>query len=246
VSDVLHDELEKLATACRLLEMFGHGDFTLGHLSFRDPDGRGFWMKRNAVGLGEIMGPDDFLLLDLQSGEVLDGKGGRHSEWPIHAEIFKARPDVNAVAHTHPRAVCLVSAMEDSLQPLVIEANYFEYPMPVFNDSAVLIKTPELGASLARALGSNSAVIMANHGATFCGQTIEAMTMYGVWLEEACRAQLQLMATGASLRVPPAAELAERRKQILTDVHISQSWNYAVRRLSLLQLENGGRPIFGR
>lgn len=48
----MKDELEKLATAHRILEMEGHGDMTLGHMSLRDPEGRGIWMKRNAIGLG--------------------------------------------------------------------------------------------------------------------------------------------------------------------------------------------------
>jgi ribulose-5-phosphate 4-epimerase/fuculose-1-phosphate aldolase len=82
----LHD----LARACRILEMEGHGDMTLGHLSLRDPVGRGFWMKRNRIGLGEVMGPDDFVLVDWD-GEKIAGTGGRHSEWPIHSEILRVR-----------------------------------------------------------------------------------------------------------------------------------------------------------
>src|SRR5690606_39927340 len=79
----LREQLDQLATACRILEMEGHGDMTLGHLSLRDPEGRGFWLKRNARGLGEIMSSDDFVLVDFD-GNKLDGEGGRHSEWPIH------------------------------------------------------------------------------------------------------------------------------------------------------------------
>jgi len=49
---------------------------TLGHLSLRDPEGRGLWLKRNAAGLGEIAGPEDFILIDFD-GTKLDGDGGR-------------------------------------------------------------------------------------------------------------------------------------------------------------------------
>ena len=49
--------LLQLSQACRILEMEGHGDMTLGHVSVRDPDGRGFWLKRNRIGLGEVLGP---------------------------------------------------------------------------------------------------------------------------------------------------------------------------------------------
>lgn len=60
----LTEQLDKLAKACRILEMEGHGDMTLGHLSMRDPLGRGFWLKRNAFGLGEIESYRDFVLVD--------------------------------------------------------------------------------------------------------------------------------------------------------------------------------------
>ena len=96
----LRQSLDELARACRILEMEGHGDMTLGHLSLRDPEGRGFWLKRNRIGLGEVMGAGDFVLVDWD-GQQLAGSGGRHSEWPIHSEILRMRPDVHVVAHTH-------------------------------------------------------------------------------------------------------------------------------------------------
>src|ERR1700694_5553693 len=92
--------LDQLARACRILEMEGHGDMTLGHLSLRDPQGRGFWLKRNRIGLGEVLSAGDFVLVDW-SGQQLAGSGGRHSEWPIHSEILRLRADVRVVAHSH-------------------------------------------------------------------------------------------------------------------------------------------------
>ena len=86
MNNSLRDSLERLALASRILEMEGHGDMTLGHLSLRDPDGRGFWMKRNKVGLGEIIGAEDFVLVDMDGNKIV-GSGGRHSEWPIHSRL---------------------------------------------------------------------------------------------------------------------------------------------------------------
>src|SRR4029450_14042609 len=98
----LHKSLDELARACRILEMEGHGDMTLGHLSWRDPQQRGFWLKRNRIGLGEVLGADDFVLVDWV-GRQLAGSGGRHSEWPIHAEILRLRPGRHAAPHPPPR-----------------------------------------------------------------------------------------------------------------------------------------------
>lgn len=241
-SDV-NDLLGKLTQSARILEMEGHGDMTLGHVSARDPEGRGFWMKRNAAGLGEICGPDDFVLLDSEDGSILEGTGGRHSEWPIHSEIYRARPDVNAVAHTHPDAVCAFSALKNDLLPLGVDANYFNHPVPRFEETAVLIKTPELGRSMADAMGDNFAVILANHGATFCGKNVKEMTLYGIWLESACAMHLRLAPLLDKTHVPTPDELAERQAQILSDVHVGHSWKYLTRKLAARHAEQA--PFYG-
>ena len=64
--------------------MKGHGDLTLGHLSWRDPDGRGFWMKVQGLGLGEVRSLTDFLLLDFDAA-VVHADALRPSDWPIHS-----------------------------------------------------------------------------------------------------------------------------------------------------------------
>src|SRR5438128_1067231 len=105
----VEEALTRLATACRILELEGHGDMSLGHLSLRDPEGRGFWLKRNRIGLGEVLGPQDFVLLDFE-GRQLAGEGGRHSEWPIHSQILLRRPEIAVVAHTHAFHSSVLSA----------------------------------------------------------------------------------------------------------------------------------------
>ena len=60
----IRQQLDQLAEAGTVLEKCGHGDKVLGHLSLRDPKGRGFWMKRSGISLAELQGPQDFILLD--------------------------------------------------------------------------------------------------------------------------------------------------------------------------------------
>jgi L-fuculose-phosphate aldolase len=147
----IEQELTELARASRILELEGHGDMSLGHVSLRDPGGRGFWMKRNRIGLGEVLGPADFVLVTFD-GEKIDGEGGRHSEWPIHSEIFRNRPDVQVVAHTHPFYCSVLSASSEPLLPFTLEADYF-IEVPRHEDDVALITTREEGQSLAKALG---------------------------------------------------------------------------------------------
>jgi len=85
----LKETLLKLAAGCRVLAMEGHNDMSLGHLSFRDPQGRGLWLKKAQRGLEEIFDPSDFLLIDFE-GRRLESEGFCHSEWPIHTEIMLA------------------------------------------------------------------------------------------------------------------------------------------------------------
>ena len=103
ISDDLKASLDRLALASRILEMEGHGNYTLGHLALRDPKGRSVWIKRWGMTLGEVQDWTDHQLIDFDGNLLYGDDGKRHSEWPIHVAIFKRRPDINATAHTHPR-----------------------------------------------------------------------------------------------------------------------------------------------
>src|ERR687888_1295901 len=137
-----------VALGCRILGVEGHGDLVWGHVSARDPEGRGVWMKASTLGFEEI-GPDNVLLVSWD-GDVLAGEGRRHAEYPIHTELMRARGDVQSVVHTHaPWAVAFAST-ERPLRPVSHEATLFVPPeVARFTETGDLILTPELGASLA-------------------------------------------------------------------------------------------------
>ena len=229
MDNTLEQSLVRVACGCRILELEGHGDMTLGHLSLRDPQQRGFWMKRNRVGLGEITGPEDFVLVNFD-GDKLAGDGGRHSEWPIHSEILRRRPDVHVVAHTHPVHASVFSAFDEPLQPYTLDADYFE-ELPRHRDEVALITTKDEGGALAASLGRHFAVLMANHGVTFCGTSIEHAICVGVFLEQAARAHLLGAGARGNTTMPGPADRARRHAQIMTPVHIEHSWNYFCRKL---------------
>jgi L-fuculose-phosphate aldolase len=241
----LHAALTELARACRILEMEGYGDMTLGHLSLRDPAGRGFWMKRNRVGLGEVLGADDFVLVDWDGRQVA-GNGGRHSEWPIHSEILRRRPDVQVVAHTHPFHACVVSASLDPLQPFTVDADYF-VDVPRHEDDVALIATKEEGVALATTLGQGFAVLMGNHGVTFCGTSVAHAACVGIFLEKACKAQLTGMSAGFHTKMLSPATRRKRHGQIMTPIHWEHSWNYFCRKLKARGETADGMPapVFG-
>ena len=226
----LLEELTELARGCRVLEMEGHGDMTLGHVSLRDAAGRGFWLKRNRIGLGEVLGPADFILVDWD-GRQLAGEGGRHSEWPIHSEILRRRDDVMVVAHTHPFHACVFSGSLDPLQPFTVDADYFT-EVPRHQDEVALITTKDEGLALAQSLSDGFAVFMANHGVTFCGTSVPHAICVGVFLEKACKAQLAGLAAGFKAGMPNAPTRRKRHGQIMTAVHWEHSWKYFCRKLA--------------
>jgi L-fuculose-phosphate aldolase len=239
-----HQRLTEAARACRILDMQGHGDMTLGHLSVRAADGSGFWMKRNRIGLGEVLGPDDFVLLD-PDGRQIAGSGGRHSEWPIHSEILRLRPDVNVVVHSHPFYAGVFSAMTDPLQPYTLDADYFT-EIPRHEADVALITLKDEGEALALSLGKTFAVFIANHGVTFCGTTIEHAVCVGIFLEKACKAQITARAANMRHSMPSPAARAKRHQQIMTPVHWEHCWQYFCRKLEARRGgTTGSDAVFG-
>lgn len=229
MQNIPYNELTEAAAGCRVLHAEGHADMTLGHLSLRDPEGRGVWMKRSGIGLGEVIGPEDFILLDFE-GQRLAGEGRIHKEWPIHTEILRARPDIQAVGHSHPFFATVFSALDVELEAITNEAAYLGATVARFEETRGLIDTPELGKSLARALGAASTLLLRNHGVLFVGPSIAEATLMGVFLERACRSQMQLLATQLPYKATPASELFAKQGQILDQNLVENYWSFYKRK----------------
>ena len=222
------DALHEVAAGCRALFREGHADMTLGHLSLRDPGGRGAWIKRSGIGLGEAQGPADFVLIGWE-GEILAGHGARHKEWPIHTSILRARPDVMVVGHSHPFHATAFSALDVPLLAVTNEAANLGSPPGLFDATTDLVDSVQLGDLLAQALGGASTVLMRNHGVTFVGRDVAEAVLMGVFLERACRSQLALMASGQPYRATPPADLAAKRDNTLDAGLRANFWRFLQR-----------------
>jgi L-fuculose-phosphate aldolase len=229
----LSSALRELARAHRILDLEGHNDMSLGHLSLRDPRGRGLWLKRGNIGLEEVT-EGDFILINYD-GDVLEGDGIRHLEWPIHAEILASRPEVNVVAHTHPFHATLLSATEVDIGPYTNEGAWFEDGIKHFKLTSDLINTPALGRELATALGGSDAVLLKNHGVAFVGPSVKEATLAGVFLERAARAQLVLAASSLGYSRPGPDEIHQKRLTIYPPRAVDNFWQYYNRKLDRVE-----------
>ncbi|PRX96759.1 class II aldolase/adducin family protein [Allonocardiopsis opalescens] len=237
--DSIATVLEQVARAHRILEMEGHGDMSMGHLSYRDPHGRGLWLKRGNLGLEEVTGRD-FILIDFD-GRVLEGQGLRHLEWPLHAEIMLARPEVAVVGHSHPFYSTVFGATGAELGPYINHAVWFaHHGVPRFAETSHIITTPQLGKALARTLGPAEAVLMANHGVSFVGRDVREATLAGIFLEKAARAQLALASSGLAHHPPGAEESVEKYDVIYPDRAKNNFWMYFNRKLDAQEARQGG------
>jgi ribulose-5-phosphate 4-epimerase/fuculose-1-phosphate aldolase len=186
---------QKIIDAGRVLETEGQGDLTRGHVSVRVPgDPSRFFMKPHSYGFDEIT-MENIVICNLE-GEKVGGGGRRHSEVFIHSEIFKARPDVMSVIHTHPTYAVALSATGRQLKPISQPSVAFADGVPYYTDTIDLIRTKEMGAGVARALGSCKATFMRNHGVAVVGASVEESVILAIMLDNACQIQLLAEAAG--------------------------------------------------
>jgi ribulose-5-phosphate 4-epimerase/fuculose-1-phosphate aldolase len=218
---------ENLAYSCNILANEGHWDNILGHVSVRIPKQDKILMKPHSFGFEEIR-PQHTIVCDLD-GKKIEGKYERHSEIFIHTEIYRARPDVNCVVHTHPPYAIVFGSLRQRLRPVSHEGSIFHEGLPLFDHTTALIRSPELGKEVAKTLGKCRGVLMKNHGSTVVGESIQVATLYAIFLEKACRIQLLATASGE----PSWTSDDEARikfEQIYTPHRLGSMWDYFVRR----------------
>ena len=220
-----------VALGCRILGAEEQGDLVWGHVSARDQDGRGVWMKAATLGFDEVRS-EDVLLVD-RSGNVLEGEGRRHAEYPIHTEIMAAVPSVGAVVHTHAPAAVAFAALDVPLRPISHEGTLFVPPdVARFTKTGDLILTQDLGGDVAAAIGDRNALLLVNHGIVAVGPDVPTAVMTAVLLDRACRIQLTAMAAGDLKRWSTDEEALSKRGHCYGPELLGQAWAYLGRRVS--------------
>ena len=217
------DFIDDLVAAYRTLASLNVLD-AFGHVSVRDPRNPSRYLMSRSVA-PESVTAADILVLDLDSQIVDPEDEGKllYRERFIHGEIYKLRPDVNAVVHSHSPTVVPFTVTRAKLRPLLHNAAFLGFGAPLFeirkhagNATDLLVETPELGKALARSLGKQAAVVlMRGHGDSVVGPTLRDAVFRAYYTEVNARLQLQAITIGGPINFLTKQEAITSSKAML-------------------------------
>jgi ribulose-5-phosphate 4-epimerase/fuculose-1-phosphate aldolase len=243
-NDVSHAEWtvrQDLAACYRLFVRFGWTDLIFTHLSARVPDKPDLYLINPYGLLFEEISAGNLLTVSLD-GEVLAGDYPyNNAGHAIHASVLRARPDVHCGLHSHTRAGMAVSCMQAGLLPLSQQAGeihhlvcYHHYDVASADDNQAECDR------LATDMGQQWLMIMRNHGLLSAGRTIAEAFYHLYTLENACKVQVDVMASGASPVYPKASAI--EKLAAYTGPHdsgptdaVTRSWQALIRQLDQQQ-----------
>jgi len=202
--------MQDLVAANRILAEHGVID-AYGHVSVRSPDDpKRYWLARAIA--PERVQVADLIEYDLDSNP-LKAKGHESvRERYIHGEIYKRRPDVVAVVHNHSPSVIPFSVTGVPMRAIFHMAAFIGEGLPNFEirdvqkGTDLLVKTPELGAALAKTVSDRPAALMRGHGAVVVASDLPRAVFRSVYTELNARLQAQAMALGRKVTYLDAEE----------------------------------------
>ncbi len=234
MTSVLDRARHEVALGNRILANEGILD-AFGHVSLRHPGNPGRYLLSRSRA-PELVEPADVIEFDLDSGPVKPTKEKLYLERVIHGEIYKARPDVNAVVHHHGPALLPFCITGTPLLPVFHLGAAIGDTVPFwdqhteFGDTDLLVVKPEEGRSLARALGGHALVLMNRHGATVVGATVQELVFRAIY---SCRnAEYQYRAQALGKVVPLHRGEVEKARSIHAHPNVTmRTWDYWTMRL---------------
>ena len=203
--------LDDLVAANRILAEHGVID-AYGHVSMRSPDNPKRFFIARAIA-PETVQAGDILEYDLDANP-LDPRGRDSvNERFIHSEIYRARPDVMSVVHTHSPSVIPFSVTGVKMRALFHMASFIGEGLPNFEirkvkkGSDLLVRDSRLGKALAKILAAKPAVLMRGHGSAVTGESLQRAVGRSIYMEMSARMQMQAMLLSKNITFLDAAEV---------------------------------------
>ncbi len=213
LSDVPPALLEDIAVGSRILADFGVVD-GFGHVSARHPTNPNHFLMSRSLAPA-LVTADDIMEFDLD-GNAVDARGrSLFLERFIHAEIYKARPDVMSIVHTHSPGVLPFSVSKTPLRPLFHNAAFLATGVPVwdiareFGSTDMLVRDSGIGRSLARTLADKPVVLMRGHGDVAVGPDVKIAVFRAYYTDVNARLQSQAIGLGTEVTYLGAEEGAK-------------------------------------
>jgi len=209
------DFIDDLVAANRTLARLNVLD-AFGHVSVRDPRNPHRYVISRSIAPESVTGAD-ILVLDLDSQTVDPKDDGKllYRERFIHGEIYKARPDVMSVIHSHSPAVIPLSLTAIRLKPVVVQAGFLPPETPTFEirdirksgERGMMVTDIARGAALARTLSTYPVALMRGHGEVVVGTSVKQAVVYAAYVDIDARMQTQALALSRDIVALDAAEL---------------------------------------
>jgi len=224
--------IEDLATASRILADQGVVD-AYGHVSIRHPGNPNHYLMSRAIAPARVTAAD-IMEFDLDSNPVDRQGRGLFIERFIHGEVYKARPDVNAVVHTHSPTVVPFSVIQVPLRPVMHTAAFLWPGVPVWEIRDVggvtdlLVSNGALGKSLAATLGNKPVALMRGHGDVVVGRNLREATVRAIYTEVDAHELAIALSLGGPINYISAEEGAFKDKQVNEEARAWDLWKERV------------------
>jgi HCOMODA/2-hydroxy-3-carboxy-muconic semialdehyde decarboxylase len=218
---------QQLVVAYRIFAAHGVLDLE-GHISFRHPDNPDqFVMGRHTP--ASTITEADLLTLNTQ-GEVLEGSGTAPGERPVHVGVYLARPDVQAVCHSHTPLFITFSVSDVPLSPLYQWSARMGYQVPVwdsaseFGDTPMSFSNAEQAASLARTLGDRTMALVRGHGAVVAAGSLPELALITVYALENAEIQAGALSLGGTVKYLSEGETQLCNNMLAIPARTTRPW----------------------
>jgi ribulose-5-phosphate 4-epimerase/fuculose-1-phosphate aldolase len=199
--DALRDDIEQqLRRNCFLGARFLWRELReiYGHVSVRLPDNKGFALMMARVPAPPA-DPDEIMMFDYE-GNRLEGDTPTPYEITLHTEIFRKRPDVQSIVHSHPHMATALSTAGKTVYAITQQSKAFGKGVPVFKGD--FINDRQIGVELADCLGEHSAALMKGHGCVVVGRNVPEAVSNVLYLEQAAKQQVWASMVGTPELLP--------------------------------------------
>lgn len=205
--------IEDIVVGSRILAELGVLD-AFGHVSMRHPTKPDHFLMSRSLAPA-LVTADDIMEFDAD-GNPVDARGRAvFLERFIHSEIYKARPDVMAVVHTHSAGVIPFGVSKVKLKPMYHNPAFLGAGAPVFDirehfgDTDMLVRNKEIGKALAQALGNNAVVLMRGHGDVTVGPSVRVAVFRAYYTDVDAKLEAQALALGGDITFLTPEEAAK-------------------------------------